>query len=133
MKFRRSPPIFHGCTLPGIGSLQSLNSHPKSGASWEGFLLEAIVDRLRLPDDGVHFWATHTGAELDLLIARGRRRIGIEIKRTTAPRVTRSIRSSLADLDLSEVVVVHAVRGACRLAGKVRAVAASRLDRDLDL
>ncbi len=101
--------------------------------SWEGFLLEAIVDRLHLPDEGVHFRATHTGAELDLLITRGNRRIGIEIKRTTAPKVTRSIRSSLADLDLSEVVVVHAGRESCRLAGKVRAVAASRLDRDLGL
>ena len=126
----RDAGVFH--SLPGIGSLQSLNSHPKSGASWEGFLLEAIVDRLRLPDEGIHFRATHTGAELDLLIARGRRRIGIEVKRTTAPRVTRSIRSSLADLDLSEVVV-HAGRESCRLAGKVRAVAASRLDRDLGL
>ena len=129
--YLRDAGVLH--SLLGIGSLQSLNSHPKSGASWEGFLLEAIVDRLRLPDEGIHFWATHTGAELDLPITRGSRRIGIELKRTTAPKVTRSIRSSLADLDLSEVVVVHAGRESYRLAGKVRAVAASRLDRDLGL
>ena len=61
--------------LLGIDDMQSLNVHPKSGASWEGFLLETIIDCLRLEDEQVHFWAARTGAELDLLITRGRRRI----------------------------------------------------------
>ena len=100
--------------------MQSLNTHPKSGASWEGFLLEEVIDRLRLEDEHVHFWATHTGAELDLLIVRGQKRIGIEIKRTTAPKVTPSIRSALRDLGLSEVIVVHAGGESGRLGANVR-------------
>ena len=129
--YLRDTGVLHA--LLRLDDMRSLNTHPKSGASWEGFLLETIVDRLRLPEEDVHFWATHTGAELDLLITRGRRRTGIEIKRTTMPKVTRSIRSALEDLDLAEVVVVHAGRESYRLAGRVRAVAASHLEADLKL
>ncbi len=129
--YLRDTGVLHA--LLGIGDMRSLNTHPKSGASWEGFVLETIIDRLGLRDERVHFWAAHTGAELDLLITRGRRRIGIEIKRTTTPKVTRSMRSALADLDLSEAIVVHAGGDSYRLAAGVRAVAASRLDTDLGI
>ncbi|MDE2907230.1 MAG: ATP-binding protein [Acidobacteriota bacterium] len=127
--YLRDTGLLHG--LLGIGDMRSLNTHPKSGASWEGFVLETIIDRLGLQDDQVHFWAAHSGAELDMFITRGRRRIGIEIKRTTTPKVTRSMRSALDDLDLSEAIVVHAGCDSCRLAARVRAVAATRLDTDL--
>ena len=127
--YLRDAGVLHA--LLGIEDRRSLDTHPGCGASWEGFLLETIIDRLGLDDDQAHFWATHTGAELDLLIARGRRRIGFEFKRTTAPKVTRSVRSALDDLDLSEVIVVHAGRESCRLAARVRAVAAARLEEDL--
>ena len=113
--------------------MQSLNAHPKSGASWEGFLLETIIDRIRLEDAKVHFWAVRTGVELDLLITRGRRRIGIEVKRTTVPKVTPSIRSALRDLGLAEVIVVHAGRESYPLGARVRGVAAARLDKNLGL
>ena len=118
-------------SLLGIADMGSLYAHPKCGASWEGFLLEQILDRLQLRADEAHFWATHTGAELDLLIRRGPRRVGIEIKRTAAPKVTPSIRSALADLDLSEVIIVHAGQESYRLAAKVRAVAATRVGEDV--
>ena len=129
--YLRDSGVLHA--LLGVDGMKSLDSHPKSGASWEGFLLEEIIDRLRLEDEHVHFWATHTGAELDLLIVRGQRRIGIEIKRTTAPKVTPSMRSALHDLGLSEVIVVHAGRESYPLGAKARGVAASRLDADLGL
>ena len=77
--------------------------------------------------------AAHTGAELDLLLPRGRRRVGIEIKRTAAPKATRSVRTAIDDLNLQEVVVIHAGRESYRLAANVRTVAASRLDADLGL
>ncbi len=118
--YLRDPGLLHA--LLGIDSMEALESHPKCGASWEGYLLDAIVDRLGLRDDQVHFWKTHTGAEIDVLIPR--LRIGIEIKRTAAPKVTPSIRSALRDLDLDEVVVVHAGHESYPLAAKVRAVAA---------
>ena len=71
--------------------------------------------------------------ELDLLVVRGRKRIGIEVKRTTAPKVTPSMRWALRDLDLAEVIVVHAGRESYPLGAKVRGVAAARLDKDLGL
>ena len=129
--YLRDTGVLHA--LLGIDGMQPLNVHPKSGASWEGFLLETIIDRLNLEDEQVHFWAAHTGAELDLLITRGRRFVGIEVKRTTAPKVTPSMRSALHDLGLAEVIVVHAGRESYSLGGKVRAVAAGRLDKDLGL
>ncbi len=129
--YLRDAGVLHA--LLGVTDMPALLSHPKSGASWEGFLLETIIDRLGLPDEQVRFWTAHTGAEIDLVITRGRRRIGIELKRTTAPKVTRSIRSALDDLDLTEVIVVHAGEYSGRLGAGVRAVAASRLDTDLRL
>ncbi len=129
--YLRDTGVLHA--LLGIADMGALESHPKSGASWEGFLLENIVDRFGLPEEQTRFWAAHTGAEIDLLVARGRRRIGIEIKRTTVPKVTRSIRTALADLELAEVVVVHAGPESYRLDSKVRAVSASRLETDLHL
>ena len=119
--------------LLGIDDLRSLNSHPKCGASWEGLMLEAIIDALGLQDDQAHFWATHNGAELDLVIPRGTKLVGIEIKRTTAPKVTRSMRIALDDLNLAELIIVHAGKDSHRLADRVRTVAAGRLHTDLAL
>ncbi len=114
-----------------IDSKESLESHPKCGASWEGLILETIIDQLGLGDDRVHFWKAHTGAEIDLLIPGSR--VGIEIKRTTAPKVTPSVRSALHDLNLDEVVIVHAGSESYPLAKRVRAVAARRMVEDLEL
>ena len=129
--YLRDSGVLHA--LLGIGDMHSLNSHPKCGASWEGFVLESAIEQLGLSNQQLFFWAVHTGAELDLLVRRGRHRIGIEIKRTAAPRTTRSMHTAIDDLNLQEVVVIHAGRESYRLAAKVRAVAASRLDVDLDL
>ena len=119
--------------LLGINDARVLNSHPKSGASWEGFMLEAIIDALGLQDDQAHFWATHNGAELDLVVPRGAKLVGIEIKRTTAPKITRSMRIALDDLNLAELIIVHAGKNSHRLADRVRTVAAGRLHTDLAL
>jgi len=127
----RDTGILHA--LLGIGDLTSLNSHPKSGASWEGLLLETVIEQLGLSEERTFFWSVHSGAELDLLVTRGRSRIGIEIKRTTAPKVTRSMRTAAEDLDLAETVVIHAGAESYRLARNIRAVAARRLDVDLGL
>jgi predicted AAA+ superfamily ATPase len=118
-------------SLLRIESARDLDSHPKLGASWEGFLIEQVMARLGLSDDSIHFWATHTGAELDLLVQVGRRRIGFEFKRTSSPRTTRSMRSAREDLSLDELNVVHAGKASFPLAKGVRAIAASRLLDDL--
>ncbi|MGH7552542.1 MAG: ATP-binding protein [Longimicrobiales bacterium] len=118
-------------TLLDIGDLRQLERHPKVGASWEGFVLEAVIERLGARSDQCYFWATHTGAELDLLIVDGQRRYGFEIKRTTAPSLTPSMRHALADLGLTRLDVVHAGVETFPLATSVRAVAARRLLEDV--
>ena len=118
-------------TLLQIDSNTDLERHPKVGASWEGFVLEQLVTHLSVNDEQMYFWATHGGAELDVFIPRGRRRVGFEIKRTTTPKVTPSIKAALDALELQEVVVVHAGDQTFLLGKNVRAVAASRLIEDL--
>ena len=54
-----------------------------------------------------YFWATHTGAELDLLLMKGSRRDGVEVKFQDAPRVTPSMRIALADLRLHHLTVLY--------------------------
>lgn len=108
-----------------------LTRHPKVGASWEGFMLECVIRRLGARSEQCYFWATHTGAELDLLVVQGRRRFGFEIKRTTAPSVTPSMRSALADLRLTRLDVVHAGTETFPLTTSIRAVAAERLLDDI--
>lgn len=114
-----------------VESATDLERHPKIGASWEGLILEAVIQQLRAQATQCYFWATHTGAELDLLIVHGRHRYGFEIKRTIAPRVTPSIRSALEDLQLTRVDVIHAGTDSFPLARKVRAIAAQRLLAEL--
>jgi hypothetical protein len=79
-------------TLLDIGTMRALDEHPKLGASWEGFCIEALIARLDARPEQCHYWATHAGAELDLLVVAGGRRRGFEIKRTVAPRMTRRCR-----------------------------------------
>ena len=102
------------------------------GASWEGFALEEVVSRLDARPEECFFWATHQGAELDMLVVRGARRIGFEFKRTTAPSVTRSMRTAQEDLRLSDLYVVHAGTRSGNLAAGIRSVAFSRLLDDLE-
>jgi predicted AAA+ superfamily ATPase len=105
----------------------SLERHPRVGASWEGFILEQVIGRLRARSEEVFFWATHAGAELDLLVTRGATRIGFEIKRTDAPRMTGSMRSARETLRLKELYVIHAGGASFDLERNVRAVAAADL------
>jgi len=118
-------------TLLGVRTRAELDVHPRLGASWEGFVLSQVIARLGARAEECFFWATHTGAELDLLVMRGRTRRGFEIKRTDAPRVTPSMRSAMADLRLARLDVVHAGSESFPLADRIHAVAASRLLDDL--
>lgn len=91
--------------LLGMRSYAELLSHPKLGASWESFVIEQLLQAFEV--DHAYFWATHQGAELDLLLMRGARRIGVEIKRSDAPALTPSMRSALADLRLDRLWVIY--------------------------
>ncbi len=107
-------------SLLGIGDAGALARHPKSGASWEGFALDQML-RIAQPDEA-YFWATHAGAELDLLMIKEGRRIGIEFKRVDAPQMTPSIRIALSDLALDALYVVYPGERRFALAERVEAV-----------
>jgi len=118
-------------TLLNLPEPADLNAHPKSGASWEGFAIDQIIRHLGARPEECHFWATHTGAELDLLIVRGRKRYGFEIKRTTAPKITPSMRNALQDLKLTTLDIIHAGEHTFPLAENVRAVSLNHLLEDI--
>ena len=106
----KSPKVYFRDTgllhaLMGVETFAQLLTHPKSGASWEGFALEQVL-RLARPDQA-WFWATHQGAELDLLMFKGARRVGVEFKRSDAPKVAPSMRIAIEDLKLDALYVVY--------------------------
>ena len=107
-------------TLMGVGSHADLLHHPRLGASWEGFALEQVL-RLARPD-AAYFWATHTGAELDLLMLKHSKRVGVEFKHVDAPRLTPSMRIAQADLELDALYVVYPGNRRYALADRVEAV-----------
>ncbi len=106
--------------LLGIADPAALARHPRSGASWEGFALDQVL-RIARPEQA-YFWATHSGAELDLLMLKDGQRVGVEFKRTDAPRLTPSMRNALADLALDALYVVYPGQRRYHLADRVQAV-----------
>jgi uncharacterized protein len=118
--------------LLGIESLEALAGHPIRGASWEGFALDSVVRQLGVDERRCFFWATHQGAELDLLVMDGARRLGFEFKASSAPRVTRSMHIALQDLKLDSLDVIYPGDETYPLAAKVRAVGLARLTKDVE-
>ena len=92
-------------TLLGIGDRRQLDGHPVVGGSWEGFIIDQLL--AATPKAKAYYWRTQAGAELDLLMLLKGRRIGIEIKRADAPRMTPSMASALEDLELHRLLVVY--------------------------
>ena len=107
--------------LLNISSLEELLSHPSVGASWEGFAMDAVLWAKEAEAEDAYFWATHSGAELDLLIVKGLAKEGFEFKRTSTPKRTRSMTSALESLDLPRVDVVYPGRGCYPLAEGIMA------------
>ena len=106
----KSPKIYFRDTgilhhLLGIQSEKELLNHPKCGASWEGYAIEEIIKATE-PDE-VYYWATHSGAEVDLVLVKNGRMFGVECKRMDAPRITPSMRTALKDLKLERIAVVY--------------------------
>ncbi|MCX8005671.1 MAG: ATP-binding protein [Burkholderiaceae bacterium] len=106
--------------LMGVRNEADLLVHPRGGASWEGFALEQVL-RIAQPDQA-YFWRTHTGAELDLLMFKYGRRVGVEFKRMDAPRLTPSMRIAFGDLKLDALYVVYPGERRYRLAQGIEAV-----------
>jgi predicted AAA+ superfamily ATPase len=111
--------------LLDIDAHDRLMGHQKVGASFEGFVIEQVIALLNTRD--AYFWATHQGAELDLLVMHRGQRLGFEIKLTESPTVTKSMRIALADLALDRLFVVHPGQVSFPMAEKVEAVGINEL------
>jgi predicted AAA+ superfamily ATPase len=125
--FLRDSGLLH--TLLGITDRNELLGHPKSGASWEGFALEQVLRRTGSWES--YFWATHGGAELDLLVLQGGRKIGIEFKLADAPKVTRSMQLASDDLELDHLWVIYPGEHRYPLTERISAVPLSQIPADL--
>jgi len=110
--------------LLGIKTFTELESHPKKGASWEGYVLEELL-KCR-PDAEPYCWGTHNGAELDLLLLEGGKRMGFEIKYADAPRLTPSMRIAMKELKLHRLTVLYPGERSYPLADRIEVVAAQR-------
>ncbi len=99
----RDPGLFHA--LQRIGTMHELMHHPKLGASWEGFVMEQVVSALKLRD--FYFYNVHSGSEMDMFFLYKGKRVGVEIKREDAPRMTKSMHVSMADLKLDLLRVIY--------------------------
>lgn len=99
----RDSGIFHA--LQRIESQSNLLTHPKIGASWEGFVLENLIQRWNIEDP--YFYSVHSGSELDLFFIHRGRRYGVEIKRTDAPRPHKAYPVLIEDLKLEHLYVVY--------------------------
>lgn len=93
--------------LSGAKNFSELETHPRCGASWEGFAMDQMMQMSGAGEGEYYFWATHQGAELDLLRVRGRKREGFEFKYSQSPGLTPSMRMAAEDLKLDHLWVVH--------------------------
>jgi len=106
--------------LLGIRDENDLLSNPKCGASWEGYVIEETIKALE-PDEA-YFWATHAGAEIDLVMVKDGRLLGVECKRVDAPRLTPSMRIARDELRLEQIAVIYPGSRRYSLADGVSAV-----------
>lgn len=120
-------------TLLRLDDRDAVLRHPKVGASWEGFMLDAVIRRLGVAADRCYFWRTHNGAELDLFVMHGNRRLGFEFKRTAQPTARRSMHVAKSDLRLDRLDVVHAGERTFPLQDGIRALSAHRVLEDLEV
>lgn len=101
----RDSGILHA--LFALENKKDVLSHPKLGASWEGFALEEAVKTAGLKEEEVFFWSVHSAAEVDLVFPKKGRLYGLEVKYVQAPRVTNSMRSAMAELSLSHLWIIY--------------------------
>lgn len=109
-----------------INSMRDLLAHPKLGFSWEGFVMEQVLEQFGEKDS--FFWATHAGAELDLLIVRRSKKWGFEFKFTESPEITKSMRIALQDLKLERLHIVYPGNQSARLDKKIELVSVKQLN-----
>ncbi|MBW1808201.1 MAG: ATP-binding protein [Deltaproteobacteria bacterium] len=104
--YLRDTGILHA--LLNIEDNNDLLGHPAYGSSWEGFAVENIISAYS--DWKSSFYRSATGAEIDLILEKGRTRIAVEVKASTSPEVKRSFFNALDDLNVDDAWIVAPVR-----------------------
>jgi predicted AAA+ superfamily ATPase len=115
--------------LLGVPQFRALEGHPKVGASWEGFVVEEVVRAAG--ERNCYFWATQSGAELDVLVTVGGKPVGVEIKYGDAPGMTKSMHIAIDDLNLSRLLVVYPGSESYPLNEKTLVIPLARLGAEL--
>ncbi|MEA3350693.1 MAG: ATP-binding protein [Chloroflexota bacterium] len=100
--YLRDSGVLH--SLLDIPNRHALLGHPKVGASWEGYVIEQVLQIVR--PSQAYFWGTHSGAEIDLVFSHQGKKYGVEVKFSEAPKITASMRNALSDLGLEHLWVI---------------------------
>jgi len=128
----KAPKIFirDSGLLHALLSLQGseIQNNPKLGASWEGFVIEQIINRLKTRD--YYYWRTHAGLELDLLVMKNGKRLGFEIKYSETPKVTRSMHQIIEDLKLDQFFIVYQGKHRLNLEEKIQLLPVNELGKE---
>jgi len=112
-----------------IDSERNLSMHPKIGASWEGYVIEQVIDAFK--PDSSWFWATHQGAEIDLVMQKSGKFYGVECKRNDAPRLTKSMRIASENLSLDSISVIYPGEKTYPLARRIQVVPLAKVPKGL--
>ena len=96
-------------SLLGLTSVADLQGHPMAGASWEGFVIDHIAAHLPA-GASMSFYRTAAGAELDVVVEFGQKRICFEIKFSVAPKVSKGFWQSLQDVRPHQTFIVAPVQ-----------------------
>lgn len=126
--YLRDAGILHA--LLGISTMDDLFGHPVYGASWEGMVIENILQKASSWTAG--FYRTQSGAELDLVLSRRTIRIGIECKASQAPQVNRGFWNAIDDLELDKAYIVAPVKESYPIHKKVTVVSLHEILGELD-
>ncbi len=118
--YLRDSGLFH--SLQSINSQEVLLSHPKLGASWEGFAMEVVTQSLNKRAEEFYFWRTHAGNEIDLFWQEHGKNWGIEFKYADAPRLTPSMKIACQDLNLAHLWIVYPGQDAYALSENISVV-----------
>jgi uncharacterized protein len=125
--YLRDSGLFH--SLMNIDSIDQLMSHPKLGASWEGFAMDCVIRYLNRPEDNFYFWNVHAGSELDLLWQQNGKNWGIEFKFADAPTLTKSMTIVQKDLALDHLWIIYPGKDMYRLSEDITVLPLSAMKR----
>ena len=117
-------------SLLGIREVNDLLGHPSTGASWEGFVIEQIA--AHLPEGALmSFYRTAAGAELDVIVEMGRRKLGFEVKFSSSPKVTKGFWQACEDVGVDAAYIVAPVEAGWVVQDKVEVISALDIPKRL--